>query len=134
MVVRHVAAGVTGLLVAAVIGVVAGASEPDEFWVRAVVFAACTIGPAYGLGWLVFLSGVTGEDPPAHVEETVEHDWWQRSASASFLDLITVAGVGSVALAVVDLELSASTALAAVILFAFLDVGVRLTVLRRRAA
>ena len=49
-------------------------------------------------------------------------------------DLITVAGVGSFALAVADLELSASTALAAVILFAFLDVGVRLTVLRRRAA
>ena len=85
MVVRHVAAGVTGLLVAAAIGLVAGASAPDEFWVRAVVFAACTIGPSYGLGWLVFVSGVAGGAPPVHAEETVEHDWWQRSASASFL-------------------------------------------------
>jgi len=134
MVVRHVAAAVTGLLVAAAIGLAAGAFAPEEFWLRAVVFAACTVGPAYGLGWLLFLSGVTGDAPPPHVEETIEHQWWQRSASAAFLDLLVVAGVGSAALSVADLELAASTALAAVIMFAFLDVGVRLTVLRRRAA
>ncbi|MGY5883852.1 hypothetical protein [Modestobacter lacusdianchii] len=134
MVTRHVAAALTGLLVAGGIGLVAGLFEPDQFWLRAVVFACCTVGPAYGLGWLVFLSGVTGEDPPVHVEETIEHQWWQRSASASFLDLLVVAGLGSAALAVSGLELAASSVLAGLILFAFADVAVRLTVLRRRAA
>ena len=131
---RHLAAAVTGLLVAVGIGLLAGSLSPDESWLRAVVFACCTAGPAYGLGWLLFVSGVTGEDPPAHVEETIEHQWWQRSASASFLDLLTVAGVGAFALAVTDLELAASSVLAALVVFAFADVGVRLTVLRRRAA
>ena len=131
---RHLAAAVTGLLVAAGVGLLAGSFEPDEFWLRAVVFAACTAGPAYGLGWLLFVSGATGGAAPAHVEETVEHDWWQRSASASFLDLLTVAGVGAFALAVSGLELTASSVLAALIVFAFADVAVRLTVLRRRAA
>ncbi|MCZ2821646.1 hypothetical protein O2V63_14975 [Modestobacter sp. VKM Ac-2977] len=134
MVRRHIAAALTGLLIASGIGVLAGAFEPDEFWLRAVVFAFCTSTPAYGVGWLVFLSGVTGEDPPAHVEETIEHQWLQRSSSAAFLDLVIVAGLGALALAVTDLDLAASSVLMWLILFAFADVAVRLTVLRRRAA
>jgi hypothetical protein len=131
---RHLAAVVTALVLAAGIGALAGSFEPEQFWLRAAVFACCTVGPAYGVGWLLFVSGAVEEGPPVHVEETVEHQWWQRSASASFLDLLTVAGVGSFALAVTGLELAASSVLAALIVFAFADVGVRLTVLRRRAA
>lgn len=134
MVRRHVAAALTGLLIASAIGLLAGAFAPDEFWLRAVVFASCTVGPSYGVGWLVFLSGVTGEDPPAHVEETIEHQWLQRSTSAAFLDLLIAAGLGAFALAVTDLELAASSVLMWLVLFAFADVAVRLTVLRRRTA
>ena len=34
----------------------AGLFADDRFWLHVAVFAACTSGPAYGLGWLVFLS------------------------------------------------------------------------------
>ncbi|WP_369139188.1 hypothetical protein [Modestobacter versicolor] len=130
---RHLAAAVTALVLAAGVGALAGSADPDRFWLRAAVFAACTLGPAYGVGWLVFLSAHTGPQPVARVEDTVEHDWWQRSASGSFLDLVTVAGLGAAVLAVADLDVTASTVLAGLLVFAFADVAVRWTVLRRRA-
>jgi hypothetical protein len=134
MLARHLAAAATALLLAAGSGLLAGSADADRFWLRGVVFAACTLGPAYGLGWLLFVSGKTGPAPVVRAEETVEHDWWQRSASGSFVDLITVAGVGACVLSVVDLDVAASTALAALITFAFADVAIRHAVLRRRAA
>jgi hypothetical protein len=131
---RQLTAAVTGLVLAVGIGLLAGSFDADRFWLRTLVFSACTLGPAYGVGWLLFLSGRTGPGPVVRVEETVEHDWWQRSASGSFLDLLTVAGLGAAVLAVADVEVAASGVLAALILFAFADVAVRWTVLRRRAA
>jgi hypothetical protein len=131
---RHLAAGATGLVLALGIGLLAGSFDADRFWLRVVVFTACTLGPAYGLGWLLFLSRTTGPAPVQRVAETVEHDWWQRSASGSFLDLLTVAGLGASVLAVADLDVAASTVLTALLVFAFADVTVRWTVLRRRAA
>jgi hypothetical protein len=134
MVGRHVAAVLTGLLVAAGLGLVAGATGDDAFWLRAGVFAVATVGPAYGLGWLLFLSGTADPEPVARPEESVEHQWWHRSASASFLDVVVVAGVGTTALAVTGLEVAATTAMAALLVVALADVGVRLAVLRRREA
>ena len=131
---RSLAAVVTGLVLALGVGLVAGSVDSDRFWLRALVFAACTAGPAYGVGWLLFLSGQTRPGPVVRVEETVEHDWWQRSASGSFLDLLTVAGLGAAVLAVADVEVAASSVLAALLVFAFADVAVRWTLLRRRAA
>jgi hypothetical protein len=131
---RHLAAVVTGALIAVGIGLLAGSFSPEQFWPRAVVFAACTFGPAYGVGWLAFVLPRTADAGPARVEETVEHDWWQRSTSGSFFDVLTVAGLGACVLAIGHVELAASTVLVALILFAFADVAVRWTVLRRRAA
>ncbi len=131
---RHAAAVLTGLLVATGIGLLAGAFADDRFWVHVAVFALCTLAPAYGLGWLLFVSAATGPQPVAHPEESIEHDWWQRSAAASFLDLLTVAGVAAFALAVTGLEVSAGVVLSGVILLGFADLAVRFRVLRRRAA
>jgi hypothetical protein len=133
MVARHVAAVLTGLLVATGIGLLAGAFGDDRFWLRTLVFAACTVGPAYGLGWLLFVSG-TVEDPLAHPEESVEHDWWHRSAAGAFLDLLSVAGLGTFALSVTGLQVAATTALTALLVLGFADVAVRFAVLRRRDA
>ena len=135
MVLRHAAAAVTGLLLAAGLGLLAGLfGDDDQFWLRAAVFAVCTSVPAYGLGWLLFLSGGTGPDAVAHPEENVEHGWWQRSASGSFLALVVVAGLAATALAVTDLRLDAGTVLAALLALALADVTVRFTVLSRREA
>lgn len=134
MLVRHVAAVVTALAVAAGIGLLAGTFGPDEFVLRAVVFAVCTLGPAYGLGWLIFLSGHTGPGPVARPEETVEHEWLHRSASGSFLDLLTAAGLGAAALSITGLQVDAGLMLAALVVLGFADLGVRFTVLRRREA
>ncbi|WP_324274819.1 hypothetical protein [Blastococcus brunescens] len=134
MVLRHLAAASTALVLAAAIGVLAGTFGDDQFWLRAVVFGGCTLAPAYGLGWLVFLSGHTGPDPVARPEETVEHDWFQRSAAGAFLDLVVVAGLGATALAVTGLRIDALDVLTALIVLAFADVAARFTVLRRRDA
>jgi hypothetical protein len=134
MLLRHLAAAITGLLVAAGIGLLAGSFGADQFWLRAAVFGACTLGPAYALGWLVFLAGRSGPAPVARPEETVEHQWFHRSASGSVLDLITAAGLGASALAITGLEVEASTVLTAIVMLGFADVGVRMAVLRRRDA
>jgi len=131
---RHLAALVTGLAIAGGIGLLAGSFWPEQFWLRAVVFAACSLRPAYGVGWLAFVFPPTADAPPVRVEESIEHDRWQRSTSRSFLDILTLAGLGACVLAVTRVEVAASTVLTALIVLAFLDVGVRLTVLRRRAA
>ncbi|NEK59574.1 hypothetical protein GCU56_17085 [Geodermatophilus sabuli] len=134
MVPRHVAAVLTGLLVASGIGLLAGAFGDDRFWLRTLVFAACTVGPAYGLGWLLFVSGTVDPGPVTHPEESVEHDWWHRSAAGAFLDLLSVAGLGAAALAVTGLEVAATTVLMALLVLGFADVAVRFTVLSRRDA
>ena len=130
---RQTAAVVTGLVIAAAIGLLAGSFWPEQFWLRAVVFAACTFGPAYAVGRLAFVHPRTADAGPARMEETVEHDWFQRSTSGSFLDVLTVAGLGACVLAIAHVELAASTVLVALILFAFADVAVRWALLRRRA-
>ena len=135
MVVRHAAAVLTGLVIAAGLGLLAGVLGDDgQFWLRTGVFAACAAGPAYGVGWLLFLSGTADTEAVAKPEETVEQQWWHRSASASFLDVVVVAGVGTTALAVTGLEVAATTALAGLLVLAMADVAVRLAVLRRREA
>jgi hypothetical protein len=131
---RHVAAAVSALVLAAGIGLLAGAFGSDQFVLRAVVFGACTLGPAYGLAWLVLLGSGSGPAAVGRPEETIEHVWWQRSAAGSFLDLIVLAGVGSVALAVTGVRMDAGTILAALLVSGLADVTVRLSVLRRRDA
>ncbi len=132
---RPVAAGVAGLLVATALGLLAGASgPPDQFWLRAGVFAACTLGPACGLGWLLVVAGRTGPDAVARPEETVEQLWWQRSAAAAFLDLLVVSGLVLTALSVTDLRVGAVTVLTGLVVLGLSDVTVRLAVLHRREA
>ena len=132
---RRAAAGVTGLLLAAGLGLLAGLlGADDQFWLRTGVFAACTLGPACGLGWLLFVAGRTGPDAVAHPEETVEHLWWQRSAAGSFLDLVVVAGLVLTALSVTDLRVDATTVLTGLVLLGLADVAVRMAVLGRREA
>ncbi|SFP96880.1 hypothetical protein SAMN05660464_0342 [Geodermatophilus dictyosporus] len=76
-------------------------------------------------------------------EETVEHGWWQRSASGSSLDLLVVLGLVSTARAVTDLRLDAAAVLTAtvltaavltVVVVALADVTVRMAVPSRREA
>ena len=134
MVVRHVAAVLTGLLIATAIGLLAGLFADDRFWLHVAVFAACTFGPAYGLGWLVFLPRAADPEPVARPEESVEHDWWQRSSTGSFTDLVVVAGLVATAIAVTGLHVDATLLLSGLIALALADVTVRFTVLSRREA
>lgn len=131
---RHAAAVLTALLVALGIGLLAGSFADDRFWLHVAVFGSCTVAPAYGLGWLVFVSGASGPEPVAHPEEGVEHDWWQRSSSGSFTDLLIVAGLVSTALAVTGLRVDATLLLAGLVALALADVTVRFAVLSRREA
>ena len=133
MVVRHVAAVLTGVLVSAAIGSLAGLFADDGFWLHAVVFAVFTFAPAYGIGWFAFVSGAADPEPVAHPEESVEHDWWQRSSSGTFTDLLVATGLVTTALAVTGLQVDATILLSGLIALALADVTVRLELLRRRA-
>ncbi len=134
MLLRHLGAATTALVLATGIGLFAGSFGDDQFWLRTAVFAACAVPPAYGLGWLLFVAPSAPDGPVTRVEDTVEHRWWQESATGAFLDVIAVAGIGCFALAVSDLRIDAQNPLAALILLAFADVAVRFAVLRRREA
>ncbi|MEN3122340.1 hypothetical protein [Janibacter sp. LM] len=127
----YVRAGALALLVAAVAGAVAGWVRADEFWPVAVVFAACTLGPAIALGWLVFVSGHTVQPDP-HVEDSVEARWVERACSGAFVDLVLAAGVALTLTSVLDMDLPGGLVLLAVVVAAGVDATRRYAVISRR--
>lgn len=124
-------AGLAGLAVSLAAGAVAGWVRSDEFWLVAVVFAICTLGPAVALGWLVFVSGHTVQPDP-HVEDSVEARWVERACAGAFVDLVIAAGVALTLTSVLDLDVPGGLVLLAVVAGAGLDSVLRYAVISRR--
>lgn len=127
----YLKAGLVALAAALVVGAVAGWVRGDEFWLVAVVFAICTLGPATALGWLVFVSGHTVQPDP-HVEDSVEARWVERACSGAFIDLVVAAGVALTLTSVLDLDVPGGLVLLTVVCGAGIDSVLRYAVISRR--
>lgn len=122
----------TALVGAAAVGGIASLARPENPWLAFAVFAGCTLVPMAMLGWFVFVSRYMVQEEP-HAEDSVEHRWYEQATSGAFHDIITMAGIGLLALSVIQLEVTGSTVLLWVLVLAAADVAVRYQVLKRRA-
>lgn len=129
--VAYAKAGALALSIALTAGAIAGWVRGDEFWLVATVFASCTLAPAIGLAWVVFVADHTVE-VDVHAEESIEQRWFERASSGALLDLVITSGVALTLLSLVDLDLSGRTALLLVVGLAMGDTMLRYALISRR--
>ncbi|HLS26351.1 MAG TPA: hypothetical protein VK063_10805 [Beutenbergiaceae bacterium] len=120
-----------GLALAAGLGTIASVLREQQPALTFAVFSMTLLPACLGVSWLIFVAGHTTA-PPEHAEEGVETNWLQRATSGAFFDVITLLGLGLVAVAITGIELSVLPALAAVLFTAMADASVRYLVLSRR--
>lgn len=128
---RYAAAVALALVLAGGLGLLAAQFRPEAPWLTAGVFAACTSGPAYALGWVLLVRDRVVQRT-AHEEEDVEGQWLQRAAAGALWDVLVVLGLSASVLAITGLELLAADALAVVAAVLMADVAVRYAVIARR--
>lgn len=124
---RHAAVVTLALVAAGVVGLAAATFQPEHALVTGLVFAAAFLPPLYGLGWLVLVHERTAVDEP----DGVEHRWFERSASAAFLDLVVLLGVSSAVVGTTGAAVDTSLALTAVVVVALGDLTIRMKLLER---
>lgn len=129
----YVRAGLLALVTSATAGGVAGWAHGERFWLVAGVFAACTLGPAIAMGWLVFVSGHVVE-PDSHVEDSVESRWMERATAGAFVDVVIAAGVALTLTSLLDLDVPGRLVLLALLGGAGADTVLRFRVLSLREA
>jgi hypothetical protein len=122
-----------GAMLAAVLGLVAAAVRPEQFWLVFGVFTACCLSPCIGLAWLV-LGGGRLVTPDPHADENVESRWLEKAASAALFDVAAAAGLTAGAVSLFGLDLPGDLALLGVVAFALVDAGLRYAVLARRGS
>ncbi|OUZ12484.1 hypothetical protein BHE97_01900 [Aeromicrobium sp. PE09-221] len=133
MIVRWGMAVIVGMIGAAAMGGAAAAfAESTAKLVTFLVFAACTAPVATALGWLLCVAPVTVREDE-HSEDNVETSWWDQAAAAAFRDVLIVLGLVLAVVAITGSgeDLPTSAALAAVLVAAMADVGLRYAVAAR---
>ncbi len=121
---------VIGATLTVTVALLAALTGDQDRWLTFTVFAATTSPVLFGGTWIL-LPDPDRSDPVTHSEDTVEHEWTQRSASGAFLDLIVALGL---ALAVQSLLDTPALPLQVFLVLGMADFMVRYGVLRRRAA
>lgn len=130
MVARWSLAGLVGLGVAGVVGVLAWFLSPTSPGVSAIVFAAAALPSGVGLG-ATFL--VPRKDPTPRLDDSAEVTWLTRALSGMGTDLVTVVGVALAVVSIGRLELPTQLVLLGVLLVALTSAVTRYTVVRSRA-
>jgi hypothetical protein len=120
-----------GLVLAAGLGLGAAILRGEQFWLVFGVFTACFLSPCIALSWLVVGPG-RGVTVDPRAEENVESRWIEKAASGAMFDLVPAAGVTLGAVSLFGLDLPGDLALLGVVVFAFVDGGLRYAVLSRR--
>lgn len=127
----YVLAVVTSLVLASIVGAVASVFYDENRLLGFVIFAACTAGTFFALGWVVFVSKYTVE-PDAHAEDNIESKWYAKATSGAFHDVITTAGIALVVLSISRLEVSGDTVLLLILILAMVSFAVRFWAAKRR--
>ncbi|GAA1239932.1 hypothetical protein GCM10009676_25880 [Prauserella halophila] len=124
---------VTGLALAAAVGLLAATLRSDDWWPTFAVFAATTAGPLLSLTWLVFVARYTVR-PDSHRDDNAESRWLTEATSSAFHDLVIMCGIALFLLSISGIEVGAAAALSGVLVVAAVDTVVRYQLLKRRAA
>lgn len=124
-----------GVIVSACVGGVFVALNPTEraMLVFAVVMAG-TLPVAAALGWVLLVDRSTIAGAVAKPDDSIESDWYGKAASGAFHDLLLVGGLGAAAFSLAQVEAPVGLVLAAILLFAMLDVAARYLWLKRSTA
>ena len=121
----------TGLLLAAGLGLGAALLADERFWLTFEMYTACFLSPCIALAWLLVGPG-RGVSVDPRVEENVESRWIEKAASGAVFDLIPAVGVTLASTSLFGLELAGDVALLGVAAFVVVDGGLRYLVLSRR--
>jgi hypothetical protein len=107
-----------------------GGSRPA---IAAVVMAACLAAPAVLLVWVVVVDRQSLAGTADRPEESIESRWYDRAAAGAQTDVVLVAAIAAVVLAVApDVDVTPELVLVGVIAVSFLCFAVRYQLLRRR--
>ncbi|MBD2762522.1 MULTISPECIES: hypothetical protein [unclassified Candidatus Sulfotelmatobacter] len=119
------------LVLASLVGAIASVFYDENRVLGFVIFAACSVGTFFVLGWVLFVSTYTvAEDP--HAEDNIEHRWYDRATSGAFHDILTTAGIALVVVTITRIEVSGVSVLLLLLILAMISCAVRFWAARRR--
>lgn len=119
------------LVLASIVGAVASVFYSENRVLGFVIFAACTVGTFFALGWVLFVSQYTVVEDP-HAEDNIEHRWYDKATSGAFHDILTTGGIALVVLSITRVEISGVSVLLVLLILAMISVAVRFWAARRR--
>lgn len=119
------------LVLASIVGAIASMFYNENRVLGFVIFAACTAGTFFALGWVLFVSTYTvAEDP--HAEDNIEHRWYDKATSGAFHDILTTCGVALVVLTITRIDVSGVSVLLLLLILAMISCAVRFWAAKRR--
>ncbi|PZP23561.1 MAG: hypothetical protein DI613_17625 [Kocuria rhizophila] len=127
----YVLSVLTALVLASIVGAIASMFYDENRLLGFVIFAACTAGTFFALGWVLFVSKYTVESDE-HAEDNIERRWYDKATSGAFHDIITTVGIALFVLAITRLEVSGMVVLTLILVLAVVSFAVRFWVARRR--
>lgn len=123
-----------GALLSSAVATVIALMQEDQAVLAFVLTVVMTLPAALALGWVLFVSGhVTEPDP--HAEDNVEIRWLEKAAFGTCTDVFVTVSIGAAVLTIAGdrLDLDSGLVLLAVGLLLASDLGLRYSMLRRRA-
>lgn len=127
---RKILATIIGVAVGIGIGFLGAYMRGDENqWLVIIVFAALTAPLLIGAAWAFLIPTPSAYE---HREDTIEQAWYRDASQGALHDLVAAVGLATAALVITNVDISATTVLPIILVFAMLDVVVRYTVAKRR--
>lgn len=123
-----------GMILAAALAllfVVTHSSAPHPL-VGGIAIALTMVWACTGLAWALIVDRDTVRGTTKNPEHSVESAWYDKASSGAFSDILLTAGLGTAAIAFARIDISATLALAAVLMVAMTSFAVRYFTQQRR--
>lgn len=132
MLVRWFFTVLIGVVVAALVGVLAWVLSPVAPDVSGIVFAIAALPCGVMLGWIIAVAPKSLPASP-HSSDTAETTWMNTALAGTATDLVVVVGLGLAAISIARLELPTQLVLLGILLVAFASTATRYSIARTRA-
>lgn len=107
------------------------AEDPQRKLLAAMAFGLIVLPATAAACWGIMLDRSTLKGATENPEASIEGRWYDKAAAGVFSDILLLCGLGAAAFAFLDLQAPVSLVLAAVIMLAMIDFGVRYLLLRK---